>query len=295
MVRKITLKIDKTLSGRRIESILKHEAMLSKTLIKRLKMTENSLLLNGRAEILKAIVKEGDVIEAFITEKSSTELEKSHIKVNVLYEDEDIIVVDKPYNMPTHPSKGHEKDTLLNALLNYFQGEVNPHIITRLDRETSGVVLVAKNALSARLLTHSMVNKEIVKEYEAIVVGVPDFKEGVITAPIGRKEGVLREVDEKGKEAETRYKVLNVEGPFSHMWLYPVTGRTHQIRVHMKHIGTPIYGDSLYGEKIEGERCHLHARRLKFTHPVTKEPMAIEAELPFSWKVENNVEIKKDK
>ena len=275
-----TIKIDITLelSGRRIESILEKELQFSRSLIAKLKRTDGAVTLNGQSERVITRVKEGDDLSVTVKEKENG-IKSAEILLDILFEDEDIIAVNKPYNMPVHPSKNHVSDTLANGLKNYLGEGAGIHIITRLDRDTSGVVLASKNSHTAKILTEEMKNGNIQKEYIAVVNGCPEKETGVIDAPIDRDTGIKRKVSQKGKPALTEYEVMK-NGEFSALRLIPKTGRTHQIRVHLSYIGCPIYGDSMYGALQRGERTRLHCRKLEFTHPETKKKTVIIAPLP---------------
>ncbi|MBE7053695.1 MAG: RluA family pseudouridine synthase [Ruminococcaceae bacterium] len=258
---------------------------LSLALVTHLKKYDDGILLNGKKAYVNAKLKKGDVLKIKIYDEKSN-IEPSNIPINILYEDDDIIVLNKERNMPTHPSQNHHKDTLANGLLYYFKDEIFTfRAITRLDKDTSGVVLVAKNPYSSHILNKDMKNKKITKEYFAVVNGVPNKNQGEINAPIKREEGtvMLRKVAPDGKEAITKYELIDENGKFSLLKLYPITGRTHQIRVHLSYIGNPIFGDDLYGAPQKGS-MQLHCGCIKFYHPVTKKEMKIEAPLPCDMK-----------
>jgi 23S rRNA pseudouridine1911/1915/1917 synthase len=176
----------------------------------------------------------------------------------------------------------HKTDTLLNAVMHYLDTGEAVHIITRLDRETSGVVLIAKNPRVAALLTEDTKNGKIKKEYVAIVNGILHPTKGTVCAPIKKKEGIgiARCVCEDGKKAMTEYEVIKNNEELSIVKLFPLTGRTHQIRVHMSHKGHPVYGDSMYGAPQLGERTRLHCNGITFIHPVTGEEVCITANPP---------------
>ena len=278
MGKTITVYIEKRLEKRKIEAILEREILLSRSLIAKLKRTEGAILLNGKSERVIATVKEGDILTVSIPEKE-TKIDSKEIPLDILFEDEDIIAVNKPWGIPVHPSKNHASDTLANGI-KYYLGENSAiHIITRLDRETSGVVLIAKNTHSAKILTEQMKNGNIQKEYVAIVNGKTEPEKGTIDAPIDRDTGIKRKVSESGKPAVTEYEVIQ-NGVLSAVRLFPKTGRTHQIRVHLSHIGHAIFGDSMYGAPQVRERTRLHCRRLVFQHPATTEKIEIIAPIP---------------
>lgn len=269
--------------GKQIKHILRQKLGVSAAVLTRLKKTQGGIKLNGECVFATHRVVCGDNIEITLADNSSENIVPSDVPLNIIYEDEDILVVNKPPSMPTHPSHGHHNDTLANAVVGHYKNkEFTFRVITRLDRDTSGVVVVAGNKISASNLTSQMTKGEITKEYEAICHMWPTDDAGTIEAPIARKEGsaILREVSESGKRAVTKYEVLSKSEGLSHIRLFPITGRTHQIRVHLSHIGVPIYGDDLYGSPIVGERVRLHCRKITLRHPITGDIMIFEAPLP---------------
>lgn len=259
-----------------LRSFLKETLRLSTRLLTSLKKKEEGILLNGKRVTVRAVLRAGDrlVLSLSDTEEAvNPHLAPVPLSVPILYEDEDVVVCAKPAGMPTHPSHGHRDDTLANALAYLYRDR--PFVfraIGRLDRETGGVLAVAKNPHSGALLSRAMQEGKIKKEYVAWVEGIPP-REGRITAPIRRKEGtvMLREVcnEGEGDEAETLFRLLYTDGCQSLIHLFLPTGRTHQIRVHMASIGHPLVGDGLYGHGKEGERTLLHALRLTLPLPCT--------------------------
>ena len=281
MKKEIEITIEKESDGKKIEHVLKVKAGLSETLIRRLKRTEGGILLNGNPAKVIEKVSFGDVVKVTVTEKGSENIIPAKILLDIIYEDEDILAVNKPRSMPTHPSKGHRDDTLANGVIYYLGKGSKFHVITRLDRDTSGVVLIAKNSVSAAFLTDEMKNGRIQKEYIAVINGVLNPKDGIISAPIKKKNesGILRCISSDGKEAVTKYRTVKIQDGISLVNLFPVTGRTHQLRVHMSYMNCPIYGDSLYGAVQKGEKTLLHCRKISFTHPTTKKNISITAPL----------------
>lgn len=275
----VTLEITSRLSGRKIESILEKELQFSRSLIVKLKRTDGAVTLNGQSEKVIAKVTTGDVLTVNIPEREYGGVLKAEIPLDILFEDEDIIAVNKPPAMPVHPSRNHSSDTLANGLKFYLGENAGIHIITRLDRDTSGVVLVAKNTHMAKLLTDIMKKGNIEKEYIAIVNGCLMPSEGIIDAPIDRDTGIKRKVSQNGKPALTEYKVIK-NGEISAIRLFPKTGRTHQIRVHLAYIGHPIYGDIMYGAHQRGERTRLHCHKISLIHPFTGNELVITAPIP---------------
>lgn len=259
----------------------------SSQIITHLKCTENGILLNGEWGRVGDILHEGDKLTIQLIEETSSEnIVPNNLPLNIVYEDEDILVVNKAANMPIHPSQGNYDNTLANAVAYYYQqkGESFTYrCINRLDRDTTGLLIIAKHMYSASLLSDMVANREIHREYLAIATGkVPE--EGTIIAPIGRVDGstIERHVDEAhGDYACTHYKRLSYNNGYSLVSLKLDTGRTHQIRVHMKHIGHPLPGDFLYNPDYRMiQRQALHSHRLIFPHPITGTQMEFSAELP---------------
>ncbi|MBE7033917.1 MAG: RluA family pseudouridine synthase [Ruminococcaceae bacterium] len=277
----ITLEIEKNYDGLKIEHILKKHLGLSETLTGRLKRCDGSILLNGKTAKVIERVKEGDTLKITVSEKESKNIIPAEIPLDILYEDEDLLVINKPRSMPTHPVRNHREDTLANGVLYYLDAK-EFHVITRLDKDTSGVVLIAKNSVAAAILTEEMKNKRIKKEYIAVVNGTPNPPVGKIAAPIKKKEehGIMRCVSPDGKEAVTEYETLKTWDNISLVKLFPITGRTHQLRVHMSYIGNPIYGDSMYGATQTGEKTRLHCEKITFTHPMRKQEITVIAPIP---------------
>ncbi len=233
----------------------------------------------------------GDTLTLHIREaRSSEKIPPVELPLDIVYEDEDLMVINKPAGMPIHPSMNNYYNSMANALAYYFDQQNRPFVfrcINRLDRDTSGLTIVAKHYVSAGMLSAMIANKAasgITREYLAIVKGSVQPPEGTITAPLGRKEGSIieRTIDfEKGESAITHYKVLDEKNGHSLVSLILETGRTHQIRIHMKHLGYPLIGDYLYNPDMERiQRQALHAWKLSFVHPITGEKMQFTAPLP---------------
>lgn len=249
---------------------------LSKRRITSVKM--GGIFLNGASVTVRAKIKSGDKIEIFIRDEQSENIEAIDLKLRVLYEDEDVLAVYKPTNMPTHPSRGNSLPTLANGVMAMYSGNFVFRAITRLDRDTAGIVLIAKNPISANILSRQMKRGEIKKTYIARLVGVPSEPKGVICAPIRREcEGsIKRIVAEDGKNAVTEYEVIERTDDGCICRFSPLTGRTHQIRVHAAYIGCPLKDDFLYGER--GDKPYdLRCVRLEFSHPKTGGIIVIEA------------------
>ncbi len=259
----------------------------SSNLIVHLKKTPESILKNGIWSYVNEPLHVGDTLQIHIEEnEGSDNIVPNEIPLSILYEDKDILVIDKPANMPIHPSINHYEQTLANGVLWYYTAQQIPYTfrcITRLDRDTTSVTLLAKHMLSASVLSKAMQQKQIQKEYLALCDGVTP-EEGTIDAPICRAADsvIKRCVDfENGDSAVTRFVREWTNGQISLVRLKPETGRTHQIRVHMKHIGHPLLGDFLYHPgNYSMNRQALHCASLTFTHPITGEKLTINAKLP---------------
>ena len=238
----------------------------------------DNVTVNGETVYMRATVKNGDVIGVTLPDEESENIPPIDIPLDIIYEDEHIIAVNKPINMPTHPSRGNHLPTLANAIMAYFNSSFVFRAISRLDRDTSGIVLIAKNQLSAAILSREMKKGSFRKIYEATVVGIPNPAFGEINVPIAREtEGdIKRVVREDGKNAITRYRVIDVNKDNNAiMELEAITGRTHQLRVHMAYIGHPLVADFLYGERIENETYRLHCKLLEFPHPISGDTVTL--------------------
>ena len=282
MTKSLKLHIADNLDGRKAEAILEKELKLSRSLIGKLKRVDRAVLLDGEEIKLTCRVYAGSEIEVNLPHGINEDIKASDIPLEILYEDDFLIAVNKPYGMPSHPSRVHRGDTLLNAL-QYYLGYTG-HIITRLDKDTTGVVLSAKDPHIAAIMTEQMKQREIYKEYIAFTDGIPALKSGRINASIKKDQNSMKRiVSDDGQSAVTEYEILSEDGKNSVVKLLPITGRTHQLRVHMSYIDCPIHGDSLYGKSCE-EGLFLHCRNIKFIHPVTKASMDISAPIGEKWK-----------
>ncbi len=286
MERILTYHIGKENAGWTILKFLK-ENHFSHSVIVQLKKTNKGILVNGEWAYVNQILQEHDQLTAQLLEPGeNTGILAVDLPISVLYEDEDLLVVNKPAGMPVHPSMGHYNDTLANAVRFHAKqaGEAYPfRCINRLDRDTSGLAIVAKNAYSACLLYRQMAGRNIHRTYYAIVQGETP-RSGTVNAPIARKGHTVieRTVDAvSGEPAITHYERLFRRDGLSFLRLTLETGRTHQIRVHMSYIGYPLIGDFLYnpGDTCMGRQA-LHAGGLVFMHPVTMEAMRFTAPLP---------------
>lgn len=276
--------------GITVFDLIKRKLRISSNILTKLKKSENGILVNGSHKTVRYRLSTGDIVELETDNDSasSENIVPTDIPVDILYEDRDIILVNKPPFMPTHPSHGHYEDTLANALAFYFNKQGLPfvfRVITRLDRNTSGVVLVAKNQLSASRLSESLLRGNFCKNYLALVTGTPCPHSGEIKTYIKRatESIILRTVTDEPEGAQfahTTYRVLDSGSGCSLLYASPVTGRTHQLRVHFSHIGHPIIGDELYGGDCSVfSRQALHAYSLTFPHPTSGDDMSVFAPL----------------
>lgn len=279
--------VDEAYHGRTVREYLRAVGV-SSALLARLKRCENGILLNGTRVTVRAVLSAGDVLELAIEDVASSDrIVPTEMPLDILFEDNDLLVINKAANTPTHPSHGHFTDTLANGLAYYFaaRGEsFCPRFINRLDRDTTGVVLVARHALSAAVLSRAMAACGIDKRYLALVHGKV-IEPRVIEGGIRRaaESIIFREVCEveEGDYAKTEVIPLLAAEKVSLVRLIPHTGRTHQLRVHMASVGHPLLGDGLYGYEDDGFGRHaLHAAHLSFPHPVTGETVRVSAPLP---------------
>lgn len=279
MTRNFIYQIEKEYDGMSIRDYLKNHGFPHAVFVQ-LKKTPDSILLNGIWVYVTTLLHTGDTLSVTLTEtEGSKNILPISLPLSVCYEDEDILVVNKPAHMPIHPSMGHHENTLANAVLGYYEKQNIPYTfrcVNRLDRDTTGLTILAKHMLSSAILSTQVSRREISREYLAIVEGLtPDC--GTVDAPIARKSdsSIERVVDfARGEAAVTHYRRLAYENGLSLLSLHLETGRTHQIRVHMKYIGHPLIGDFLYNPASRIiKRQALHAHRLQFLHPITGEFM----------------------
>ncbi len=280
-MRKLEYNISADYSDRPLLHYLRGELKLSTYLVRHMRNTPGTVKINGKNHRVIDKVFEGDFLELFIPEKT-TPPPLWDEPVNIIYEDDDILIVNKPAGISTHPTKNHPNGTLCNSVANYLIKTNNEpsagRAVGRLDKVTSGVMVFAKNSFAA-----SRLNGELKKVYNAIVWGKVE-NSGTIEAPIYRPDMglTLRCVDPRGDHAVTHYKLLKQYKNKALVEVTTETGRTHQIRVHFNHIGHPLVGDELY-KSPETDNLHhaaLHCKSVTITHPVTKKEMTFEAELP---------------
>lgn len=271
-------------SGLTIEEALRQNYGISGRLFRRLQK-EKQLYLNGKATKGNVLVKKGDKIAMLMDNEVETSIPVD-IPLDIIHEDYDLLILNKQPNIVVHPTKSHQDDTIANGVAYYFNSKkINKKVrfINRLDMGTSGILVIAKNSFTHQQMSKQMEEGIIEKKYLAIVDGIVEKDEDIINLPIGKEEDepMIRSVMESGQNAITKYKVIKRLNKATLLEVEIETGRTHQIRVHMKHIGHPIVGDHLYNEPSELiNRQALHAYSFKFIHPRTGEHKEIKANMP---------------
>ena len=287
MNRNIDYIIDEDSAGLRVEQFLRRKRYSGQNLSE-IKRMPKSILVNGVHYYMRQELSKGDHLQVRICETQNSEkIPPTKLPLDIIYEDEDLLVLNKPAGMPIHPSLNNYTNSMANALAYYFQSQGKPFIFrccNRLDRDTSGLTIVSKHLVSGSILSDMTKYREVHREYLAIARGSVTPSEGTIQAPLGRKEGTIieRTVDwEHGEDAVTHYKVVKEANGHSLVSLRLETGRTHQIRIHMKYLGYPLIGDYLYNPDMEYmTRQALHSHHREFTHPITGEHMSFTAPLP---------------
>ena len=290
MESKLIIDVPDEETGERIDSFLSGKTDFTRTRIQQL-IKDKNITVNGKATKSSYKIEENDEIAIEVPEAETTEIKPENIKIDIVYEDSDIAVINKQAGLVVHPAHGHYSGTLVNAILYHIKdlsginGEIRPGIVHRLDKDTSGLIVIAKNDKVHTALTEMFQEKKIKKTYLAILKGKLNKSEGKIVTQIGRDKNDRKKmtvIDDitKGKNAITNYKVVSQNNLFTLVKVNIETGRTHQIRVHMKHLGYPILGDSVYGRKDNEKRQMLHAYKLEFLHPVTGHQMEFTGEIP---------------
>ena len=285
------IKVENSENVRLDAYIASKQSDLSRSNIQKL-IDSGDILVNNSIKKMSYKVQEGDVIHINVPEAREANIKPENIPIDIIYQDNDIIVVNKPKGLVVHPADGNPDGTLVNAImaickdgLSGIGGELRPGIVHRLDKDTSGLLIVAKNDKAHRLMSEQIKNREVRKIYIALVKGVVSENEATIDMPIGRstKDRKKMAVRKDGKEAVTHFKVLKRYPSYTLLEVKIDTGRTHQIRVHMAEIGHPVVGDMVYSSGknefgVEGQM--LHAKSLDFKHPITGKQMHLEAPLP---------------
>ena len=287
-MRRLELPITAELAGIKVDTLLKKRLGLSGTVVRRVKWLPEGILLDGVRVNTRVCPAEGQVLSVQLSDpERRSGILPAPGEVNIVYEDEDIIVLNKAPGLSVHPGPGHFSDTLGNFLLYYYDQsgqECDFHPVHRLDRGTSGLMVAAKHPHAQEVLKNQLHTEDFCREYLAVCEGVPSPAEGTVDAPLGPKPGSLVEqwVTPEGKSARTHYRVLEVKKGRALLHLRLDTGRTHQIRVHMAHLGHPLTGDFLYGTEDHDliPRPALHSAFLSFRHPVSGEKLNFSIPLP---------------
>jgi 23S rRNA pseudouridine1911/1915/1917 synthase len=293
-MRRLEYFIDSNHNALRLDIFLaKSQDEFSRSRLKKL-IELGHVFINDSPAQAKQKLKTGDKIILNISEPSVSGIMPESIPLNIIYEDEQMLAINKTAGMVVHPAPGHAKGTLVNALLNHCSdlsgigGVARPGIVHRLDKDTSGIVLVAKTEAAHRALSSQFKDRTIKKTYLALVRGAVKAPSGIINTSIGRHKTNRKKMtasSNQGRQAETCYQVLETFSHFSYLKLFPKTGRTHQIRVHLASIHHPVLGDKLYGGILTGpylriSRQALHAFRIEITHPTSQKSLALEAPIP---------------
>ncbi|HEQ2437556.1 TPA: RluA family pseudouridine synthase [Streptococcus pyogenes] len=283
------MEINVITSGQRLDKALADLSPLSRGQAND-QIKQGLVLVNGQQKKAKYTVQAGDVICFELPKEEVLEYQAQNIPLDIIYEDDALAIINKPQGMVVHPSAGHPSGTMVNALMYHIKdlssinGVVRPGIVHRIDKDTSGLLMVAKTDAAHQALAEELKAKKSLRKYLAIVHGNLPNDRGMIEAPIGRSEKDRKKqaVTAKGKEAVTRFTVLERFGDYSLVELQLETGRTHQIRVHMAYIGYPVAGDPLYGPRktLSGHGQFLHAKTLGLTHPMTGKEMIFTVEAP---------------
>ena len=285
MDRVLEYEIPSEYDGANITTVLKQHFKISTNLIKDLKKYKEGIQVNGEHKRVVDLVAKGDILKITIRDTVSENIVPTDIPLDIVYEDEDVLVINKLPNMPTHPSMGNYENSLANGVMYYYKSKGEERVfraVNRLDKDTSGLMAVAKNSYIHARLGEEIQKKELKRKYMCIVCGDVE-RDGTVDAPIRRADGsvINRIVAPDGQRAVTHYRVIKRYGEYTLLEMKLETGRTHQIRVHMAYIGHPLVGDWLYGTEDHNiaKRQMLHSCYLCFTHPITGQIMEFKDEM----------------
>lgn len=285
MDRVLEYEIPSEYDGANITTVLKQHFKISTNLIKDLKKYKEGIQVNGEHKRVVDLAAKGDILKITIRDTASENIVPTDIPLDIVYEDEDVLVINNPSNMPTHPSMGNYENSLANGVMYYYKSKGEERVfraVNRLDKDTSGLMAVAKNSYIHARLGEEIQKKELKRKYMCIVCGDVE-RDGTVDAPIRRADGsvINRIVAPDGQRAVTHYRVVKRYGEYTLLEMELETGRTHQIRVHMAYIGHPLVGDWLYGTEDHNiaKRQMLHSCYLCFTHPITGQIMEFKDEM----------------
>lgn len=284
-MRVLTATVPPEYDGRPLRHFLRGGMKLSSTLLKSLKWREGAILLNGSAVHVNALTRAGDCVSVTLDERTAGTMPPVELPLDVVWEDEDLLVLNKPAGLAMHPGATDLfTPSLAGALVSYLGEGSVPHFVSRLDKGTSGLLIAAKTGYTHELLRRALHSEALHREYRALSLGTPQPPVGHIDLPIGRDEASLvkRRIDPSGLPSLTEYETLDVRGGLSLLRLVPRTGRTHQLRVHMAALGCPLAGDWLYGKEAPEliTRPALHSYFLRFIHPLSGKLLCFTAPLP---------------
>ena len=291
MDRVLEYEIPSEYDGANITTVLKQHFKISTNLIKDLKKYKEGIQVNGEHKRVVDLAAKGDILKITIRDTASENIVPTDILLDIVYEDEDVLVINKPSNMPTHPSMGNYENSLANGVMYYYKSKGEERVfraVNRLDKDTSGLIIVAKTNKAHEILGEYFKNHSIKREYIALLCGVLPHDTATIDAPIGRDEKNrlrMTVTPNNSKRAITHLQVLKRYKDYTLVKARLETGRTHQIRVHTKYIGYPVYNDPVYASKSEGDFGQfLHSYSMEFIHPLTKEKMYFKREVPKYFK-----------
>lgn len=287
-MRTLTYKIESEFDGAKVRDVLTKRFLISGGLCSKLKRRKNGILVNGFPSYVIVPVHTGDLVSVIVSDFiKDPHIQPISYPIDIIYEDEDLLVINKPAGLAVHPSRDPKEATLENALAYYLGPDENPHPVSRLDKDTTGLIMIAKSGWAHSVMKTVQHAEQMQKNYLAIVKGCPSQKSGIIDAPIGLLEGSKYQhvVRDDGLPSVSEYQVISTLNDLSLVLLTLHTGRTHQLRVHMAYMGCPLLGDWLYGVRDSRiSRPALHSYYLSFTHPLTNRVIDLSAPYPEDMK-----------
>lgn len=284
-MKELNFTVNDEMDGKFLRDILRKELKISSSLLSKLKKN-GGIILNGSNVTVAQKASTGDELKLKFPQENSESILPVNLPLEVIYEDDFLLVINKPKDMPTHPSIGNRDNTVANACMyRYKDIDFVFRPVNRLDRDTTGIIVIAKDAHTSAIMSKHMKDGGFNKTYYAITSSVPNPESGIIDAPIGRTDNsiIKREVRSDGQRAITEYKVIDKKENIALVEITLHTGRTHQIRVHFSHIGAPLLYDYMYGTEIEGKTLYLHCGKVTFPHPITGENITLTARFDFPY------------